>query len=449
MNEIYKQLTSVDIEQQKKIWDERGKGYYGEFLIFCNLYRYVIGNCKILMNLNIPVNNARTTEIDLLLIHETGLYVFEIKHYKGTIYGKDTDSIWTQYFRTAKNNKFRNPIEQNNYHIKAIESLFPNVPVRSMVVFTSDNCNIKVNNSNSNVDVCTLRDVQRIISSRFKNASNRFTLEDIDNIFNQLSQYSPMKENITIDGIELSFFSWVQPIIAELEVKKSEVVHEKCNLVVQEEKLKEIKNRGRFLNVIVGILCVIISIISIIYFQANYNKAIQLNNSEIKKIEQELENSKQEEILSLKQKNLKLEQELEKLENVINEDINNVNSYVKVLNADISSIDNNGVTFTATITNISDMYGIVIQENAKYVVETSSGNVYEYAVFGDHLRYSYESNKLVNKNATGNLVKIRFNDVCDMSEISYIKLVGVRLFKADISQADIKGNLELELYQAA
>ncbi|MBQ5799166.1 MAG: NERD domain-containing protein, partial [Oscillospiraceae bacterium] len=92
IEQVYKQLTNVDIEEQKRIWDERGKGYYGEYLLFCELYKNVAGHGKILMNLNIPTESGGTTEIDLILIHETGIYVFEIKHYKGTIYGKDTDS---------------------------------------------------------------------------------------------------------------------------------------------------------------------------------------------------------------------------------------------------------------------------------------------------------------------------------------------------------------------
>ena len=122
---VYKQLTGIDIEDQKHIWNERGKGYYGEFTVFCELYKHIIGTGKILMNLNIPTQNGRTTEIDLLLIHETGFYVFEIKHYKGTIYGDSTGDIWTQYFRTAKNNTFRNPILQNEYHINALKKMFP------------------------------------------------------------------------------------------------------------------------------------------------------------------------------------------------------------------------------------------------------------------------------------------------------------------------------------
>ena len=85
---VYKSLTNVDIDVQRRIWDERGRGYYGEYLLFSKLYQFLPGNGKILMNLNIPISADKTTEIDLLLIHETGLYGFEIKHYKGTIYGQ-------------------------------------------------------------------------------------------------------------------------------------------------------------------------------------------------------------------------------------------------------------------------------------------------------------------------------------------------------------------------
>ena len=86
LRSIYQELTSVSIDDQFKIWDERGKGYYGEFLVFQELYPNIIGQSKILMNLNLPTPNGKGTEIDLLLIHESGLYVFEVKHYKGTIF---------------------------------------------------------------------------------------------------------------------------------------------------------------------------------------------------------------------------------------------------------------------------------------------------------------------------------------------------------------------------
>ena len=140
----YRNLTGVDIEMQRLLWDERGKGYYGEYLVFKKLYPKLSGCCKILMNLQVPAGDGRTTEIDLLLIHETGLYVFEMKHYKGTIYGKSHEQKWTQYFRTAPNSRFYNPVLQNQYHIKALQKMFPGIPVYSFIVFTSPECDLRV-----------------------------------------------------------------------------------------------------------------------------------------------------------------------------------------------------------------------------------------------------------------------------------------------------------------
>ena len=134
----YQNLTGIQVDEQLKTWDARGKGYYGEYLLFSELYRNLSGQCKILMNLQIPSEHGRTTEIDLLLIHETGLYVFEAKHYKGTIYGKADDQQWTQYFRTSPNQCFNNPIIQNRWHIKQLYKIYSSLPIHSFIVFTNE-----------------------------------------------------------------------------------------------------------------------------------------------------------------------------------------------------------------------------------------------------------------------------------------------------------------------
>ena len=58
--ELYKNLTNIDLNKQKQIWDERGKGYYGEFLVFSELLSNIDSNCKFLMNIEIPINNKKT-----------------------------------------------------------------------------------------------------------------------------------------------------------------------------------------------------------------------------------------------------------------------------------------------------------------------------------------------------------------------------------------------------
>ena len=60
------------------------KGNYGEFLTFVYLEK-LEGNHKIMTNLYIPKSDGTTTEIDLIMISQTGIYVFESKNYSGWI----------------------------------------------------------------------------------------------------------------------------------------------------------------------------------------------------------------------------------------------------------------------------------------------------------------------------------------------------------------------------
>lgn len=415
---IYTQLTNVDIEQQKQIWDERGKGYYGEYLLFCELYKSITGNGKILMNLNIPTDNSKTTEIDLILIHETGLYVFEIKHYKGTIYGKDTDAIWTQYFRTVKNNTFKNPIEQNKYHIQALKKLFPETPIHSCIIFTNYDCDIRVTNSNEEVDICELRNINRTLEYRFAKSTNKYSMPDIDNIFEKLSAYSQMKEPITIDDTEADFFSWVQPIISKLEEKKAEVENEKNNWIANTEKLKKTKIKGIVLNTVVAILCIVISTLCCF-------SVIQKNNNELAEFKQNFLH----------------------IDEIGNEYIDALNSYVEVSNVSLLPLSDDAVSFTARIAMANDTYGMALTENSKYIVMTTSGKVVEYNVFGEHLRYNRFGN-MIGKGIRdyGDLAKAQFYAISNIDDISYIKITGIELFKLDISRTTIKENLEIELY---
>ncbi len=418
INAIYTQLTNVDIEQQKQIWDERGKGYYGEYLLFCELYKSITGNGKILMNLNVPVDNSKTTEIDLILIHETGIYVFEIKHYKGTIYGKDSDAIWTQYFRTVKNNTFKNPIDQNKYHIQALKKLFPETPIHSCIVFTNYDCEIRVANSNEEIDICKLRNIKRTLEYRFAKSKNKYSMSDIDDIFEKLSAYSQMKEPITIDGKEADFFSWVQPIISKLEEKKTEVEKERNNWIANTEKLRKTKAKGIVLNIVIAILCIAISFLCC-------STVIQNNN---------------EKLAAFKQNFLHVDE-------IGNEYIDALNSYVEVSNVSLLPLTNDGVTFKARIAMANDTYGIALTENSKYIVMTNSGKVIEYNVFGEHLRYNRISN-MIGKGirSYGDLAQAQFFGISNANDISYIKITGIELFKLDINRTTVKDKLEIELY---
>lgn len=406
----YKQLTSVDIREQKAIWDERGKGYYGEYLLFCKIYKEIKGNFKILMNLRLPVNSYSQTEIDLLLIHETGLYVFEIKHYSGTIYGKDTDTYWTQYFRTAKNNSFKNPISQNGHHVRVLKSFCPEVPVHSFVVFTNIECNIKVTNNNPYIDVCSLGNVIKTLTQHFSSKENTLSLEKIDNIFCELSKYSNMHKKVSLNGQVADFSAWLEPIIQKLEKTNEETNKEKEVLLKEAKKLKWTK------------ICCLISSITIIVLSIILSiNSINKNTVKLKEFEQNF--------LHINQ--------------IENQYIEETNTLINVSNVSLKEEKNKSVSFTARLSVDNNIYGFYLTKNSKYLVTTKSGKVFEYDVFGDHLLYNRDVNTLFK--SSGNLAKIKFYNIYKSADIAYIKITGITMFNS--TTADIVAeNLELELY---
>ena len=411
INDIYKQLTNINIEEQKRLWDERGKGYYGEYLVFCELYKKIVGNCKILMNLNIPTEINKTTEIDLLMIHETGIYVFEIKHYKGKIYGNDTGEIWTQYFRTVKNSIFRNPILQNEYHTKAINKLIKNIPIKSVIVFTNSDCEIKVKNDNEYIDLCTLQDLSKILERRFNLSEIKYSMEEIDTLFETLSKYSPMQEIVIYEGKEEPFIYWLQPIINELEKEKN-------NSINYSNELKKTKKITKLISTVIAIACIIFTMFSVNSIKTIYNN--ELN---------------------------KFKQNFKHVDEIGNEYIDTLNDYVNITNIFFNDISDNVVSFSARISMSNDVYGIALTENSKYIVMTNNGKIFEYDVFGEHLKYNRYTNKIgTGIREYGDLAQIQFYGV-NKNNITYIKITNIEFFKLDIKQTIIKDNLEIELYK--
>lgn len=135
----------------KTIFD---KGSYGEFLTFCMLEK--AGENNILTNIYLPKKDGTTTEIDLLMVDTTGIYVFESKNYSGWIFGDEKSKMWTQSLKGGHKNKFFNPIWQNKGHISALDNYLDgqfSEAFYSYIIF-SERCELKkVNFSSSNISV--------------------------------------------------------------------------------------------------------------------------------------------------------------------------------------------------------------------------------------------------------------------------------------------------------
>lgn len=431
IEEIYHKLTGVDINQQKLLWDERGKGYYGEFLVFCELYPHLPGNCKILMNINIPAQYGKTTEIDLLLIHETGIYVFEMKHYKGTIYGKPYEQNWTQYFRTAPNQRFRSPIAQNQYHIEALKKIAPGIPVHSFIVFTSNECDLKVECNEPYITVCTLFSLQHQLNSLTAKPTV-LNMEQMDHLFRTLLVYSPTSQHcVTVEGNEIPFHEFISELCASCIAKEKQLETAYEN---QQKRIK-IKSRASIITAtLVSLACIVISIVICM----SYNK---YSTEQIAAAQQELAvfAQKFEEVQDFNNGDLKISKELVAPANVVLEE---------------SSDLENTTSFSCTLVWNGSSYGVSIGKNAAIIVMLKDGSIKEYPVFNS--QYPYTSDYRLGKSnsawylakSEGNILPHDFYNITT-SDISYIKLSNLDIWTDVKNQPKvIASGYEIELYRA-
>lgn len=94
-------------------------------------------NFHLLNDVTIPFQDG-TTQVDQILVSTKGIFVIEVKHYSGWIFGNEKSNQWMQSIYRVKNT-FQNPIHQNFRHIKAIQQILDFLPkehIHSIVVFS-------------------------------------------------------------------------------------------------------------------------------------------------------------------------------------------------------------------------------------------------------------------------------------------------------------------------
>jgi len=224
----YEKLTGVNIKEQQTLWDERGKGYFGEYLVFNELMTRLSGKGKILMNIEIPRDDqGNTTEIDLLLIQESGIYCFEMKYYKGDIYCNADEKNWVQFFRTAPNYSFYSPIKQNEGHIRALRRIFDeSVPINSFIIFTNEDCVLHYKKervthfSYEDAIVCKLDWFRSMFDQVINRPEKKYQYSFIENSFRKLMPYSKIKKNVGTGGKEYDFTEYLNIILNNVRKHK-------------------------------------------------------------------------------------------------------------------------------------------------------------------------------------------------------------------------------------
>lgn len=144
-------------------------------------------NVQIIHSILIPKVNAvnEYAEIDLIVIHTSGIYVVEAKNFSGPVSGKDDEMYWRPYLEVRNENnelffkqnfaikgfsKFGlyNPIWQNESHIQSLNSLFQNyysnIVIFSNTMLLGHSRHPKIHSLNDFVDLIKLNNSQKYLT---------------------------------------------------------------------------------------------------------------------------------------------------------------------------------------------------------------------------------------------------------------------------------------------
>lgn len=178
------------------------KGYFGEFKFYTKLIK-IFPQDNIFLNMYLDNEKTSYTEIDIVGVHKTGIYVFEIKNYGGWIYGNDKDEKWTQVFNKYSKHKFYNPVRQNFAHTKAIEKYLeiPSDNIHSFIAF-SNRSKLKKITSNFESNIHNFRDSISIVKKRLKTSNDILEDEQVATFLEKLKVKTLVSDEIKEEHID-------------------------------------------------------------------------------------------------------------------------------------------------------------------------------------------------------------------------------------------------------
>lgn len=179
-------------------------GNAGEYFTFKVLEKS-FPKSKLIVNAYIPRKGKDLTEVDLVMIHETGIYVFESKNYSGWIFGNEKHKNWTQSMSNRKKYKFFNPVWQNQVHINAIRehlNQFKPDIFKSYIVF-SERCVLKdITIESSNLSIINRDNLLKELKRDIECSERVLTDKDIELIYCILEKFTLVDDETKKNHIE-------------------------------------------------------------------------------------------------------------------------------------------------------------------------------------------------------------------------------------------------------
>lgn len=208
------------------------EGHFGEYLTYKRL-KSLKGYKRFLFNVYIPKDDGTFTEADVIMLHESGIYVFESKNYSGWIFGSETQKNWTQTLpsgrKKSKKIVFLNPILQNKVHVKWLQAYLnsdANLPFYSYIVF-SERCELKkVTLTSDNHSVIKRNDILQAVSAKASKSGKLLTQSKIEALFKQLYPLTQVNDTIKASHVQTIQSKYHEPVSAQTEISATPIQKE-------------------------------------------------------------------------------------------------------------------------------------------------------------------------------------------------------------------------------
>lgn len=167
------------------------KSEFLEYKTF-NTIKCIDGFKKILVDLLINLDDKKSSQIDLVALHKSGIYVIECKNTSCSISGNYSDEYWSY-----SNNSRYSPLYQNNSHIEALKNklnIYDDFYFNSIVVF-GNKSNFNINNDSYdkqfyNPYIINQKDIKSTLYKISKEKEDLLSDDELINIYQKLSAYS-------------------------------------------------------------------------------------------------------------------------------------------------------------------------------------------------------------------------------------------------------------------
>ncbi|PGM87565.1 nuclease-related domain-containing protein [Bacillus cereus] len=193
-------LIPLNIVVKKHV--AKWKGKVGEKLVKRILSKLNPESYYVLHDVTVHTEYGDTTQIDHIVIAETGVFVIETKNYEGWIYGDEKAARWTQGIFRNKHS-FQNPLRQNYKHTKAIEWIMEQqLPCISIAAF-HPKCSLKrVNVPSKDKHVLYYNNLKKCIESY---NDVKLTKDEVKHIYQTI-----LRANITDKDIKKKHVKYLQ-----------------------------------------------------------------------------------------------------------------------------------------------------------------------------------------------------------------------------------------------